>query len=677
MAPGLCVPVKNLLKYAAALAFLLVSGTFFVLGQGERSAYVLTTSGMPGQSLFGYTFGLGDRPLMAENTYYFDQTLMFDGAGGRFTMWFYSIRPIYAFAASVVAPLTGVLGALQLVNYLAWVLAAVVAWRFTMARYRDEWAASLAVVLVAFGLRFAIHIHDYSPHMLPFAVYYLGILILYESRVWAEARPWLTHLRIGLFLALASLTYSTGIILTLSYMLLAARRNRWLHVVAAGAIGMGAQYAWTISLNAANVWMTGRWAWINVQGIEQVQLMHSLGEWMMLLPSPTAFARRLAGGVVEFSAFECPLLIAAALLCWLVQRRTKAERWFDVVVVVPAFAAGFVYLNHLGTRGYLVYGTTLVFYATLAGSLALWLRESRVWRWVGVSSVVTLLAVQIVWSTAYLWGYLLPMKLFFGFGYLDWIPRAITSASFPPALSLTGAEATPVMFGGHATLKDAGLFILSSVSVPKYSLPFGLFIRAPLVACLCLLAVASGFPRRLQTLFATGALVWLGPVLIAQAAPVEPEPIFSTFDAIDVAPGQTLRYSVDLGDAFVTAFDRQAPTAQAVRFMVWGLQPPFETRVLDGEGGLIALGTDGSMFVASDSKPHELSSILSRSRRLTVEIAVAPEGHTTTVLGWQRAGLPGRTAVTLPNGAAWHRPVLPAVEVWLFDGRHRPLLVGF
>jgi hypothetical protein len=242
---------------------------------------------------------------------------------------------------------------------------------------------------------------------------------------------------------------------------------------------------------------------------------------------------------------------------------------------------------------------------------------------------------------------------------------------------LTGAEPTPVMFGGSASLEDAGLYVLSELAMPKYSVPFGLFIRSPIVAYLCLLGLVAASRRRVRTSLATAALVWAGPVLLVQAAPLRPAPVFSTFDAIGVDSGQTLRYSVDLGEPYLAALEGEIPSTASVRFMIWGLQPPFETRVLTGDGELLAQTADGSMFVAAGAAPEHVWQALARSRRITVEISVDRAGHSTTVFGWQRAGLPGRTPTMAPGSIAWGRPVVPALEVWSFDDRGRPLLVGF
>ncbi len=673
---GSLVRPDRRIAIAAGLVFLAVSLLFFVVGRGERSAYVLTFVSFPASfGLFGYNYGLGDQPMMAENTFYFDQTLLFSGAGSRLTLYFTSIRPLYAFIASLFAPIVGVVGSLALVNYLSWVLAALVTWRFTLRMFADELAAFIAVVLVSFGLGFAIHIHDYSPHIFPFALYYLGMLIVFESGVWRERQPWRTHLFIGTYFAVASLGYSTGIILAGAYVLVALPWNRWAHVAGALAIALSAQYAWAGALNLMNALTSGQWAWINVQQVEQDYMARSLAVWAANLSSPAGFAYRVWDGVLQFSNFECPLLVVAGLACWFTQVKSRSQRWFDVVFAGLPIAVGLVYLNYTTTRGYLIYGMSLLLYSTLAGSFATWLRAQGRMRLLGAAAVVLLVAAQVSWSTAYLWGYVVPAKMFFGFGYREWIPQYLGQWQLPLATSLTGSEPTPVMFGGGATLKDAGLFIVDHVQTPKFSLRFGLFCRALLVIYLAALAAAGlGVARRRFVAVAAVAL-WLLPVLVVQAWPIQPAAIFSTFDSEHLPAAQTWRYSVALGESFLSAVRQHQPEAASVEFMVAALQPPFGTRISNGEGVVLADAVDGRMVLRSGMDVGTVVQTLERSRRIEVELSAGEAG--TKLFGWQRTGLPGRALSNAATAAPVDESALPAFEMRMMDGRGRPILIGY
>jgi hypothetical protein len=657
----------------AALIFVAVSVTLFFAGLHEHSPYILTFVSFPyGYGLFGYTFVAGSQPLFAENTYFLDQVVMFSGAGSRLSMYFTSIRPLYAFLASLLAPLTGVLASLQLLNYLSWALAAYVAWRYTLRLFADRWAAALAVVLVAFGIGFVIHVHDYSPHIFPFAMYYAGTLVVYESGVWSSRRPWRTHLMIGAFLAIASLAYSTGIVLAAAYAAVAIRRNAWRHVAAAVAIGISSQYVWTAALNVFNSLASGHWAWINVPQAEQALMRQSVAIWVAALPDLPAFGRMLVDSVLQFGGLECPLLIAVAAGCWIAQDLSREQRWFDLCFAAMPIAVALVYVHVVITRGYLSYGMSLWIYSTLAGSFAVWLRTTGVRRVAAVLAVTIVIVAQAGWSTSHLRGYLIPIKMFHGFGTVTWLKPHFDQWQMPAAQSLTDGEATPVLFGGAATITEAGAVTAIPNPAPSYTWRFGLVARAVIVIYLAAMALAWLGRRRLVAVAVGAGVIWVSPVLAAKISPLRPTPIYSTFDSESIRAGDTWTYSIDVGPAFLEAARRALAKATMVDFMVAGLRPPLVVRVKAG-GEVIASAVDGRQVLRSALSAGQVLGLLDQSKRLEVEIAA---DHQARIFGWQRPDLPGRnlhaqyadlSAIT----------ALPAFEMRFLNSRGAPELIGF
>jgi hypothetical protein len=674
-------------RIGAVTAFLALSLPFLIFGGGERSAYIRTFSSYPasqaGFGLFGYSYGLGDQAVMAENAYYFDQIQTNGGAASKFSLYFTSVRPLYAFAASLIAPAVGVIAALATVNYLSWALAAAVAWRFTWLRAHDRRAAFLAVWMVASGLGAAIHIHDYSPHLFPFAIYYLGVLIVFESRVWAEARPLLTHVRVGAFLALASLSYSIGLVLAGAYVLVAVWRNRWWHVAVAAVMGLTSQYVWTIWLNIVQSIAVERWTWTNVQGIEQVYMMQSLKDWMALMATPSRFAARVLEGILQFSNFEVLPLIVAGVICWIVVRRSLAERWFDAVFVAAPFGAGLVYLNRSTTRGYLVYGVSLLLYATLAQAFSQALHNvRRPARVLAGSAIGLLLFMQLTWSSSYLWGYLVPAKIFFGFGYRDWMPLYLTQFQPPPAVSLTGAEPTPVLFGGSSTLVEAGLFVDAPPPPVGYSPIFALIYKLPIIAYLCAAAMlaATTSRRRIGLVLALAGFVWLISSVLPMWRPPYLPPVFPTFTSLHLPAGDSWRYSIEISESFVERL-RNETRGSSIQFMVPGLHPPYTTTIQTGDGVIVASESDGRATLLANRPTPEIIERLGTTRRLEIEITARPEGQSpaagVSIFGWQRARLPHRQLSDAKTGQSLSRPTLPAFEMRLLDANAKLLLIGF
>lgn len=661
-------------RLAAALVFVVISLSILAAASGERSGYVRTFVSYPTSfGLYGYSFTVNDAPMMAENQFFVDQTLFFAGAGSKFTMYFTSIRPLYAFLATLLAPLTGVIGALAGVNWLSWLAAALVAWRFTKLRTGDNLAALIAVVLVTFGLGFTIHIHDYSPHLFAFALYYAGTLLVFETGVWRESRPWTTHFLIGSFLAVSALAYSTGLTLTLAYALVAARYNRWYHVVGTVAIALSSQTVWTAALNVFNGVISGRWAWQTVNTIEQGYMAKSLSMWWSALSSPAGFLRLAWDGVLQFGGVECPLLIVVAIACWFWQRRSWEQRWFEVVFAGLPVGVGLVYLNYTTTRGYLSFGLTLILYAVIAQSLGVWLRAPGSWRVIGVTGAATVLIAQMAWSTAYFWDYLVPAKMFFGFGFRAWIPQFIDQFGLPVAMSLTDAEPTPILFGGRAPLREAGVYALERLAAPEYSVKIAIAVRAVLAGYIGLLAIAA-VPRAWWRAVAVAiAVVWLLPAVVTQAAPLTAPRVVSTFEGLHVPPQRPWRYSIDLGDEYLNAARAHVADAVSIDFMLVGIHPPFTTRVTDGNGREIASADDGRGVLSSKIGVAAVLDLLTRSKRVEVTI---DSTNGTAVFGWQRAGLPGRR-LTTAAGAPIASEMAPAFEIRMIDRGGRPILIGF
>jgi len=665
-------PSKSLAIGAGAI-FLVVSAAIFIASANQRSPYILQFVSFPyGYGLLGYTFIAGSQPMMAENSYYIDQTLMFSGAGSRFSMYFTSIRPLYAFVASMWAPFTGVLASLALLNYLAWALAAYVAWRYTYKVFGDERAAAIAVVLTAFGIGFVIHAHDYGPHLLPFAMYYLGALLIYESGVWHAARPWRTHLAIGAYLAVCTLTYSTGIVLTAAYALVAFRHNRWRYVLCALVLGISSQYVWTVALNVMNGLASGQWYWINVPQTEQALMQRSLAVWFSTMRSPVALGRMFVENLLQFGGVECPLLIAAAAACWIFQERSREQRWFDLVLAGAPIAVALVYAHVVGTRGYLSFGMSLFIYSSIAGTLGAWLGSRNRKRIVGVIALVVVLGVQAGWSTSYLRGYLIPIKMFHGFGALTWLPPYIGHWRLPQALSLTDLEPTPVLFGGASSLSEGGAVTATVPSIPSFTWRFGLVARAVLVAYFAGLGLAWTGRSRLPIIAAGACVLWVTPVLAAKTSPLQPTPVYSTFDSERIRAGDRWRYSVDLGPGFISAVRRTLPTASLVDFMVAGLQPPFVARVSAG-GREIASGDNGANVLHASMDASRVFALLDASKTIDVELSA---DHDLRVFGWQRPQLAGRHLRALQADLS-AITAFPAFEVRLLDSRGAPLLVGF
>ncbi|GEM_PF-7054938 len=685
---GLAIAQKfpQVYTLAAILYFIVVALPIMYYARGERSPWVLTLTSFPGAQaeygVFGYSYAMGEMPLMAEDDRSVQQSLMYSGSIGNLSLIFYDVRGLYGFLATLFSSIVGLLPAFWLLNLLGWGGAAYCTWRLALGMSENRLAAFLGVILVAGGLGFVLHSNDYNPHLISFVMYYIGLLLIYESRVWLEPRTLRSHLIIGAYLALAGLCYDNGLYLAGGYILVSIWRNRWWHVALASFIGLSAKYVWIIALNLLNAYVSGGWNWVNVYGDVQDYLSRSLSRWGALPISQ--FAPEFFKGILQFLFFEFPLITLLGFVAWIVLPWSRSQRWFLLVFFLLPFAGGLVFLYTSTTRGYLVYGSSMLIYVPLSIWMARWLES----RWstlmaMGILGVLLIVGIQLFWSTAFLWGYVVPAKMFFGFGYLEWIPKYLSMFHMPPAYSLTGAEPTPVMFGGDASLKQAGLYVESRIPEISFSFPFALAARTLLSFYFGLfVALAASTRKRMRQGLMTVILgLWLTPALLPQISPPKPLPLFSTFSAIYVPADQEWVYSVALSDEFIEKMKQYSGRDVKIQFMFNGNSRSFQTRIVGSGNSVLGQIDDGAVIIKANVSLDELIAVLERSNKIEVylktQLAGVNMNNGTSIFGWQRNGLPGRDFYELESGEHWEGFSLPAFELRILDASDKILLIGY
>jgi hypothetical protein len=675
----------------ALFVFLAMSLLITYIGRNERSGWNKIQTPIDRRaslvSLIGWSNLQADAiPLMAEDRPSMHQVIMF--SGGQSNMDFRFLRAMMGFVAALFAPFLGIVKGLLLANYISWCAAAWAAWRFTKKVFQDELAALIAVLLVAGGMGFVVHIGDYGAHLMGFTFYYLGILLIYESRVWSERRPLRIHLIVGLFLALASLAYGTSLALTVGYIVVAAwpGRNRWHHLALAAVIAFSARPMWNGYLSFLNSTINGIDLGYSFQALENAYwFQQPWSAWLAILQQHNLL-KTLAYNLVQFLLFvDSPLVLAIGLLSFFALPKRPALWWFYVVFFCLPFAAAiWTYSKPIAGLGYLVYGTSLLVYAAFAGAMSRLLSSLNVYRPVGVGLLVIIVVTHFGWSTAHFWNYLGPVKTYFN--DFDYSKSLLTS---PPAevLSLTGAEPTPVYFGGNASLQQAGVYIDTSRVLVKPSLGYALLSRALFflyLAPLVFLAIPKcdmdqttihpgRFPRLQSSLISLGKRVsspmfvgfvttWILFVMFAMM--LQTRPAFTNqWDALRIPAGEKVRYTITLSDPFLDALERQwraNPEAE-----LWFFSQPnhgsCQIEVLIGNQKYLTATLPNRWRGGNRarSSPSEVIAALRTHRQVTLVVTALEE---TTLAGWQRNGLSGRNLVTTFPGP---QPILLAFEIRL------------
>jgi hypothetical protein len=664
--------------WIATVVFLVAAVPLAWLARDERSGIIhmtRPTHGYTSRNLStGYTVTLGERPFFRENVSFVEQLELFDGIRPRRTDFYYK-RPLFAFLAAQVAPFAGVLPALVLVNFAGWALCAFAAWRFTLGVFQDRVAAALAVVFVAGGMGMVAHVGDYSAHLLSFCLYYLGALVLFESGVWRSARPLRTHLTLGLVLAVAFLSYNSGLMLLGVYLGVAVFRNRPWHVLVAAVIGVSGQVIWHLLLSASG---------LGFVDAERRYLDLGLRNWKAIFDAPWLEAlRRTLGLVGEFSTFESPgvIVAGAAGLCLLLGRRPLL--WFFLVLAAVPVASSLVFATAAGARGYLVWQISLVFFCAASRFFALGLRRAPPARLATAAGLAAVLAVHFACSTSHVRGDPGPVKTYH-FGLDEGWP--LLKHGPPRALSLTGAEPTPVLFGGDATLVEAGLrageavvpVLSGSVSWKRSAVMRLLFYGYLGAACWMLMR-----PGRARTVVA-GLWLLAAATLPAAAVSLTDERLDFVDQAFHVPPSTRVECRVQLSDEFVSALSS-----------TWteGLRLAFQVRWSERAGFVVRAGDEAiaARWVVEEGMPAALTrTYLCYAERPAAAVEAIARAHEVTFeftareresLGaWQRRGLPGRTLSAwnlAGDPVALETDYLPGAEIRLIRPDRTVALVGF
>jgi hypothetical protein len=648
--PGGQAPAK--LARAGLVLFLFISAFFTWYGRNQRSGWIL--SSFPGDpscehvALLGYCGLRGEDPFFIENEPFVQQVAFFSGwTAPQVNLYF--LRPYPAFVASWFAPALGTLGALLLVNWLAWAVCAWAAWRLSKKLFDDDLSALLAVVFVVGGIGMVAHIGDYSAHLPGFASYYVGVYLLYASGILFGPRPWRTHVALGLYLAVASLVYSTGLLLTGVYLLSAVRHNRWYHVGTAAALALTSRPLWGATLRLLGY---------RVAEGEVSELLRCLELWGALFQQPLAQSvPQVALWLSQYATFDSPLVVLLGLGSCLFLPRSRSVRWFGILVLAIPVLVVFVFsIDGLG-RGYVIYGISIWVYCWLGRLFAVGLRGPAWLRTVAGVGFGLVVVTHFAWSSAHLWYWNGPVKMYHG-GWDMGMPYLLHPR--PRVLSMTGMEKTPVLFGGDASLREAGALVgYPEAAIPPRFLSWrsAVLAQAPLFGYLALLGLMVPRPTR-QRLFGIVALVVFAAVSSGLSTlTFRTMPRFvPTLAAVALPPGAAMSFRAELSESFLEALRQDLRPGDELRIFLPDQDgPEVEVRVTAGPVSIPVRPTPttspgsprGRAYVFRS--PQAALAALRRAGRFTLEMTNR-SGEPVLFPSWQRPGLPKRRFGIAPIG---------------------------
>jgi hypothetical protein len=626
--------------------------------------------------ILGYSSLLEGKPYHIENETTLNQDVLFRGGwlsqARMFDNYFY--RPLYAVLVSTFSPLLGLVTAGVLINYLAWAAAAAATMLLTRSIFEDDRAALLALLFVSLGMGWIVHVADYSAHALSFGLYFVGVYLTWRSRAWERAVPLRLHLGMGFYTALFTLTYPMGLAFGVAYIAATLRKNSLRDLGLFAVLAFTALPLWAATFRWIVTSYTGAVPPQNLLSAENKILAPSLEIWWNLLSQPLPFLEVLTLRFSEYLLFfESPLLVVLGLVaaCVAIYARKLSLTFFVAFFFMP-FCAALPFANVGGTaRGYLVFGSSILLYTALAGCLAKWTRtNNQVARGMAWIFLVAVVMAHASWNTMYLFGVVAPLKYY----VLGWQLAGISSFSVPSVMSLTGMEPTPIGFGGHANVVEAGAIVAKQLT--PFTFTASVFIvRAFFFAYAIVMCIAMIRTRRVVLpLVAAGLVGWIVPVLCSYGKSVERQDVTLTRFGVPVPAESTLEYEVKLSREVREALSEaiaSTPGSELEVFIpsAWGNTMDLaEIQVLFGTamiGSNACTRSQQTMSCTADV----LAPAIANADTLNVSLKSGPQAF--ALSGWQRSGLQGRTLRQSDS------KILPSVELRLRDPQGWLLMAGF
>ncbi len=590
-------------------------------------------------TMWGFAYMIDGSPVMSEEIPAREQVTWFGGAG-RSDNNFRFLRAGYAWLGVMLFPWLSPARGLITLNIIAWLTCLACVWKLTARFYRDDVACCLATMLASTGIGFALHWNATTPHLVSFALYSLGLTALVESRITTQPRPWGVHLAWGTFLGLVSLVYNVWLMLALVYVVAGIRRQRWVHL--AGSLLVAAAFApmWRSVLYALG---------INVMDVEGSYLRRALAMWRDAAESGVLnFAQQVADALFEaVTSLESPviLLLGAVGLCCTVER---GRRMFVLTAIAAPVLACALFSPTATARGYIVYGSSCLWFMGAGRALSLMLQSPRWPRWAGGLMACLVIASQLAWSFAMHAGYPGP-ALAYMYGWDDAAPLMVFRE--PEVVSLTGRDEVPVLYGGTGTPESTHSHREpASVPVTNRSRVLAYLSRLVFVLGVCLLLSALCDDRQRRTVCIVAAL-GLAVLLteISWRMPVAQLGFWEIHRTLQLEPGESVTIRVEVPAHVQSSLREQLDRENAVGSLYvpvpadcnvsWSIDE--EAMSLESVSRQEAECVDSSRVVAS-TEPVTWKITLKNFGNLTQAIA-----------GWQSIDTPGKsitsaTAICIP-----------------------------
>ncbi|MDA8743259.1 hypothetical protein N9N28_01385 [Rubripirellula amarantea] len=640
--------------WAAMAAWLLLVAVFYTIGgTGDRTGFRMITVPYDelsaNQSLLGFSVSMANRPMMVETISAVDQVTWFAG-GVRSDSNFRFLRSGYAFLAAQFSPICSPRNSLLVVNFLSWLVCLGVLWRLADRWFMSSVAAAFSVCIGAVGLGFGVLVNDTTPHLLSFAMYFVGIAMISEFSLGNQRQNWQTHLLFGLVFGSMSLAYNVAQMLLLVYLAVSFRTQRLAHLLAATSLAL--------LFRPVLRWILPGLG-INVVEVEGAYLSRAIDHWRESFEQGIV---HFVGDVVRYTAeivtsLESPWTLALGVL-GLLMIRDRSKLWLCFMTIASPVAACLVFAPVATARGYVVFGASVVIYLGAGFLFANLIKRPGKQRVVAWLCLATVCLGQLAWTTSHYRGWTAPSKAFF----LGWDQGSPLLTESPVLLNMTGNEPLPKVFGGNASFVDGGAIetALASEVFPRW-LVLALLSRLPFVAAVLLVVNSLPIQRPTRRWSSGLIVVWFLITSLISFAVVDQQPfVFDCMNAIELGENEAMTYEVDVSEDVrreMSLVMAEHPDANIELYL--GASQSVDVRWQADDKDVAIQQNDRGLRQVLLAKDSEL---ISHSQRWKFSIAGAP-GQRATLGGWQRVELQGRRLVS--DGEA--KMTLPGIEVRIRD----------
>jgi hypothetical protein len=565
--------------------------------QGSNSPWI--KFGVPFNNLYfnnpiyGYNIVYNGDFLHKENLYPFRQMDMLKG-DEVFSPIFTDKRIFYAFVGNILTLLFNSYYALLFLNFILFILSAVLLYRFTETLFKCKYKSFLASFLFSLSIMGVTHLGDTSPHIMAIFFYYLWALLLLKIIKRDQTISMRENIGLLAILCLWSLTYPGSFYGLIIYLLVLIKQRKYIYIILTTLlfyIVPSLQIGIISSLQSISI-HGGITQIANEPGMVETSLAQNMiyKHIQRLLTSPVIYLKDLLFAFIDLLFIDNPInvLISAVGIIFL---KTRQKWYLSFLLFIPILTSLFFFMQS-ASRGYMAAGASIVVYAVTAHFVVEWAKilQRKLGTWSIVVLLMLVLGSQAAWAHASAFKVMFPAYAY-GFGP----SQTVDSVNMPRFVRYTGnLNDLPRLVYGTETINkyldvppDVGkqpvfanerrdllsgyragrVKFLNNFRETYIELLIGLYVQAIMVfLVLMILFIFIQKPLRNYALALFSFLI-LATLLFSSSTGLDKSSYINIDRTIALATGEELRGEIHLSEAFVRLLKETGNGRKVTLFM--------------------------------------------------------------------------------------------------------------